>query len=188
MIRALFKFANNPYSGIEIDTTSNSGEYRDLSPFVLDATKYGSKNFENLWQYSKVYPEHFSISMDRIKSEWKTWKEEGFANPKAVRYPMGKGRIPLFSYWKRKRLGYIEARQQIYTAIYAELVRPTESYKLLEQIFKSGEDIVLRDYDAYDHIKLNMSLMEVLNNPNRKMGHAFVLIMMLLDMISKKVE
>ena len=34
-IHALSKWQSNQYAGIEIDTTSNSGEYRELSPFVL---------------------------------------------------------------------------------------------------------------------------------------------------------
>ncbi|KKL81083.1 hypothetical protein LCGC14_1998340 [marine sediment metagenome] len=35
------------------------------------------------------------------------------------------------------------------------------------------------DYDAYDHIKMGMSLHNVINNPNQIMGHAFVLAMIL---------
>lgn len=194
MIRALSKFAQNLYGGIEIDTTSNSGEYRDLSPFVLNATEYGSKNFENLWQYSKVY-NHQVDTNGNPTSEWLWWRREGFSDSKAHRYPMGKGAIPLYSIFPQsydnrmtEHLGYIKARKQIYVSLYAKLVRQTESYKLLEFFFNSGKDIILRDYDAYDHIKLNMTLTDVLNNPNKKMGHSFVLIMMLLDMISLKEE
>jgi len=40
--------------------------------------------------------------------------------------------------------------------------------------------LILRDFDAYDHVMIRWSLTEVLNNPDRKMGHAFVLAMMLL--------
>lgn len=36
-----------------------------------------------------------------------------------------------------------------------------------------------RTADGYDHDNLGMSLTEVLNNPQRKMGHAFVLKMLL---------
>lgn len=194
MIRALSKFAQNLYGGIEIDTTSNSGEYRDLSPFVLNATEYGSKNFENLWQYSKVY-NHQVDTNGNPTNEWFWWRREGFSDSKAHRYPMGKGAIPLYSIFPQsydnrmtEHLGYIKARKQIYVSLYAKLVRQTESYKLLEFFFNSGKDIILRDYDAYDHIKLNMTLTDVLNNPNKKMGHSFVLIMMLLDMISLKEE
>ena len=55
MIHVLFKFVSNPYGGTEVDVTSNSGFWSDLSPFLLPALRYGSLNFENLWQFSKVY-------------------------------------------------------------------------------------------------------------------------------------
>lgn len=186
-IRALFKFAKNPYGGIEIDTTSNSGEYSDLSPFVLDATKYGSKNFENLWQYSKVYPE-FLDDNGNAGDKWYEWRYYGFNSIQAHRYPMGKGRIPCFSLWNGKRLAYIDARKQIYATIYAELVIETKSYKLLEQLYHSGAGIILRDYDAYDHNLLGLTLIDVINNPNRKCGHAFILIMTLTNQLEECIK
>ena len=40
-------------------------------------------------------------------------------------------------------------------------------------------ELVLWDFDGYDHHELGMDLKEVLNDPERKMGHAFVLAMIL---------
>ena len=92
---------------------------------------------------------------------------------------MGKGGIPEYSYWNGDKLGYIQARKKIYAPIYAELVAKTVSYGLLSSLYADGTNLILRDYDAYDHIKMGMTLVNVINNPDRKMGHAFVLAMML---------
>ena len=189
-IHVLFKFANNPYGGIEIDTTSGSGNYRELSPFVLgpiDTYLPGiqSKNFENLWQFSKVYKEHvdeFGFPND----DWYKWREKGWNNPKAIRYPMGKGIKPLFSHWNGENLDYITARKRIYAPIYAKYVTKTDSFKRLEELcHNSGQRIILRDYDAYNHLSLGMTLVNVINNPNRKCGHAFVLMMILTGVLEE---
>ena len=50
---------------------------------------------------------------------------------------------------------------------------------------QTNRELILLDYDAYDHIKLGMSLIDVINEPRRKMGHAFVLILMLTDMLEE---
>jgi len=168
-----------------IDTTSNSGDFRGLSPFILSAPP--AKRFENLWQFSKVYsPEHLTSSGEPNLS-WGVWKIDGYNDNKAHRYPMGKGRIPAYSYWEGKKLDYIQARKRIYAPEYAKNVIKTDSYKLLlgqyNKCKEHGRELILLDYDAYDHSQLGMTLVDVINNPNRKMGHAFVLIMMLAGML-----
>ena len=191
MIRALFKFAKLPelidgQKRIVIDTTSNSGDFRELSPFVLNAPP--AKNFENLWQFSKVYKK-FIMPIDGYPdaSGYK-WRDIGYANPRAVRYPMGKGAIPEYSLWNGEKLGYIEARKRIYAPEYAKNVEKTDSFKRLYELYSSGVNIILLDYDAYDHDALGMSLIDVINNPKRKMGHAFVLIMMLMVVLDECVK
>jgi len=175
-IHALFKFTPNPYGGIEIDTTSNSGIYRELPPFVLVTPP--AKRFENLWQFSKVYKEHLDINGEP-NEEWFEWRDKGWQDIKAHRYPMGKGAIPAYSFWYGRKLDYIEARKIIYASIYSQYVQKTNGFKRLEALYNTGKTIILRDYDAYDHIKLGMTLKDVINNPNRKCGHAFVLMMIL---------
>jgi len=182
-VHVLFKFASNPYGGVEIDTTSSSGEFRELSPFILGPINtyvegLQSQNFENLWQFSKVYHEHLD-SNGEPNLEWYAWRNAGWRDKKAHRYPMGKGRIPAYSYWDGRKLGYIEARKEIYIPIYAEYVIYTASFHKLKQIYDSGKTLILRDYDAYDHIVAGMTLVDVVNNPRRKCGHAFVLAMIL---------
>ena len=181
MIRALFKFAELPSGVVVVDTTSNTHPiYRELSPFILSAPP--AKNFENLWQFSKVYKEHLGIG-GLPTVEWYVWRKEGWADEVAHRYPMGKGRKPEYSFWNGEKLGYIEARKEIYAPVYAENVAKTESYKILREQYTEcnlrNKEMILLDYDAYDHIALGMSLEDVINDPSRKMGHAFVLIMML---------
>ena len=183
MIHVLFKFAKNPYGGEEVDVTSNSGFWRELSPFLLDASRYGSLNFENLWQYSKVYRK-FIMPIDGCpNASYYKWRDAGLANPRAVRYPMGKGAKPEYLLWEDEKLSYTEARKKVYAPIYAELVRITNAYKVLESLYESlytdNLPLVLRDYDAYGHIAMGRTLREVINDPNRKCGHGFVLAMML---------
>lgn len=183
MIHALFKFADNPYGGVDIDTTSNSGQCRDLSPFILSAPP--AKRFENLWQFSKVYKSQVLAIDEYPDAAWYKWRDGGYALDRAVRYPMGKGAIPLYSLWDDEKLGYIEARKKIYIPEYAKNVVSTDSFAILRELYADGETLVLRDYDAYDHNKLGMSLIDVVNNPKRKMGHAFVLIMMLTNKLEE---
>ncbi|MBA7667387.1 hypothetical protein ES703_75475 [subsurface metagenome] len=189
-IHVLFKFAPNPYGGIEIDTTSNSGKFRELSPFVLGPINVPgarAENFENLWQFSKVYRTHIDLNGEPTP-EWFDWRAKGFADKYAHRYPMGKGSIPMYSWWNGEHLGYIEARKKIYAPIYAELVRKNNSFATLKQLYLDSAIIVLRDYDAYDHLKLGMTLVDVINNPDKKMGHAFVLSMMLTGVLDRCLE
>ncbi|GAH86766.1 unnamed protein product, partial [marine sediment metagenome] len=178
---------SNRYAGMENDTTSSSGQYRNLSPFILGKIPtyiqgLEAKNFENLWQFSKVYKEHLDKDGDP-NDLWFKWRNWGWTQSRAQRYPMGKGSKPEYAYWDGEKLGYIDARKRIYAPIYAENVIKTDSFRRLKDIYDTGRIIVLRDYDAYDHQKLNLTLIDVINNPGKKMGHAFVLIMILTNML-----
>lgn len=92
---------------------------------------------------------------------------------------MGKGAKPLYSLWNGARLGYIDARKTIYFPLYRDLVRRTAAYRRLEQIYRTEKSLTLFDFDGYDHHSLGLSLNDVLNNPRRICGHAFILAMML---------
>jgi hypothetical protein len=104
----------------------------------------------------------------------KGW-DRGFAD----RYPMGKGKIPLYSYWNGQKLDYIEARKSIYLPLYQKAVAKTEAFKKLNDLYQKDKNLVLFDFDGYDYLSLGYSLKDVLNDPKRKMGHGFVLAMML---------
>jgi hypothetical protein len=167
-------------SGIFIVNTTSRGRYRELSPFYLGPVKlyqdYTSRNMENAWQYSKVYPQHFN---GKILNSYFEWAKAGWAKSRADRYPMGKGRKPLFSYWDGLQLGYIEARKTIYAPLYARLVQRTETFQEMKSYYVNGNSLILWDFDGYDYAKLGMTLIDVINDPSRKMGHAFVIAMLL---------
>lgn len=166
--------------GIEvINTTSRSLNWsRGLSPFYLGPISlygdYVATNVENAWQYSKVYQEHVD-NFGNPKKEYYDWALFGWSNPRAIRYPMGKGRIPLYSLWDEKKMTYVEARAKIYVPLYSSSVLETEAYTILRDLYKKKGEIHLWDFDGYNHLSLNMTLNDVLNDPKRKMGHAFVL-------------
>jgi hypothetical protein len=168
-----------------VSTVSKAGkEWSELSPFLLGPCKlYGkfvSKNMENAWQYSKVYAKHNSRTQVPTSSYW-VWAQLGWDCPRAVRYPMGKGAKPEYSWWDGVGMGYISARKKIYAPLYAREVLKTEAFARLKKLYESNDNLILLDYDAYNHHELNMSLTDVLNNPKKKMGHAFVLSMLLTN-------
>lgn len=194
-IHLLNKWEPNPYhDAVEVDTTSH-GSFKHLSPFYLgpityECPHYGQLSclrFENLWQYCKVYTEHtVTIGDGRYTAEpqishlYYEWRNRGFSNPRAVRYPMGKGNKPLFSLWGMQRLSYIEARLKIYIPYYAALVQRTQSYALLYKWYvEEKRDLVLRDFDVYDYQAQGMTLKDAAHNPKKSMGHSFILKMML---------
>lgn len=174
-----------------IDTTSRSNS--PLSPFLLKNIQlynnYVSKTMENAWQYSKVYSQHIKNGKFK-KKEYLKWAKEGWNKERAVRHPMGKGAKPEFSYWDGLRFNYIEARKNIYIPLYARAVVETNKFQeLLERV--EEETITLWDFDGYDYVSSNMTLEDVLHYPNRPMGHAFVLAMLLkghVQVLGEKVK
>lgn len=175
-------YVHNYNSTIGIDTTSRSKNFgKQFSPFFLGPVDlydgHKSQNIENAWQYSKVY-EEFIDNNENPSPRYFEWAKNGWSKNKADRYPMGKGRKPLYSYWAGEKLTYIQARHKIYCPLYASAVVKTQSYKRLKELFKIS-DIHLKDFDGYNHHKLGMSLEDVLNCETKKMGHAFVIAMLL---------
>jgi hypothetical protein len=132
---------------------------------------------ENGWQFSKVYVDHSTGGLPN-EAYWK-WAYSGWNDIKAHRYPMGKQIKPLYAWWAGERLGYIEARKKIYIPLYSKAVVKTEAFRMLQQLHKE-RDIALWDYDGYQIDQLfSKTMEEVINDPTRKMGHAFVLKMLL---------
>jgi hypothetical protein len=169
-----------------INTTSRSRNWsKGLSPFFLKPVGINAHNIENVWQYSKVYAHQ--VDPDRNPTDkFFAWRDQGFMNKRAVRYPMGKGAIPLYSFWNGERLGYIDARKKIYSPIYRNAVVKTEAYKILYELYQELGEVHLWDFDGYDYT--HTTLKEVLNNPKRKMGHAFVLAAMLKNDIKPEFK
>ncbi len=175
---------------IIIDTTARSGIYSKLSPFNLGPCKtYAgvARVFENLWQFSKVYQCHVD-AFGFQNNDWYKWRARGWACRHAIRYPLGRNAKPLFAHWRAERLDYIQARKKIYAPEYAENVAKTDSYRRLERMYRGGLNILLLDFDAYDYQASGMTLVDVINNPQKKMGHAFVLVMMLTGELEKCIK
>lgn len=184
MIYVLKMFEKTPEKMVSVDTTTRSRSWsRGLSPMIVGPVKHPNgwtiRNVENAWQYSKVYGKH--IRNGKVTDDYWYWAKEGFAKRRGVRYPMGKGRAPKFSIWGNSgELSYVEARKRIYIPVYANTVVKTEAFKQLWELAKQNNfHIALRDYDGYNHHALGMSFYDVIHDEKRKMGHAFVLAMLL---------
>jgi len=169
-----------PEDSIIINTTSRSTNWsRGLSPFVLKAGhlygEYYAENVENAWQASKVY-EEFVDKDGNPKHEYFSWANDIWKSKYAYRYPMGRDRKPLYSYWNGEKLSYVEARIKIYIPIYGNAVIKSIAFKKLLEIYRTeSKDIYLIDFDGYNHIKKGKTLLDVIKDPYMKMGHAFVI-------------
>lgn len=165
-----------------VDTTSRSASWsRGLSPFLLGPVETPdgpATNVENAWQFSKVYPEHDAEGVP--SAEWFEWRRAGFANPRAVRYPMGKGRTPVYSWWNGQAFDYVPARNAIYLPIYAAAVLRSAAWTQLRFEYQTRGAITLWDFDGYDFNVTGKNVLPVFQS-QRRCGHAFVLAALLVD-------
>jgi hypothetical protein len=185
IVKVISHRAKIPTDGVVIDTTSRSNDWsKGLSPFFLGPIElydnHVSQTFENAWQYAKCYAQHADADGNPTPAYW-TWSNDGWANKVAKRYPMGRGAKPLYSLWDGDRLGYIDARKKIYCQLYSTYIESTPAWERLSDIYATCVDtntpLYLRDYDGYN--RGQKSYRDVINDPTKKMGHAFVLAMML---------
>lgn len=172
-----------PDDALVINTTSRSDNWsRELSPFFLGPVDlygdYKARNVENAWQFSKVY-EYYTDNQGNPDERYFKWAQDGWNDTRAHRYPMGKDVKPLYSYWNGEKLTYVEARKKIYIPLYSQAVKQTHAFDKLKKMHEEGQTLYLWDFDGYDHKACNLSFDQVINNPIRKMGHAFVIDMLL---------
>jgi hypothetical protein len=159
----------------KLDVTTHGSEYRPLSPMLLGPVPLyaglWSRTMENAWQFSKLYP----------GCDYWPWALAGWDNPRGVRHPFGRSTRPLCSLWAGDQLDYVTARRRIYIPLYTQAVRMYQLPLLdrLKQLASQGTDFALTDFDAYDHRALGYSWDDVTGDPDRKMGHGFVLAMMI---------
>lgn len=163
-----------------INVTSHSTDkFRALSPFLLGPVElygnYISKNMENGWQFCKVYSEH-ADALGNPTARYFSWSRAGWSSERAFRYPMGKGTKPLYSYWNGRKLDYIAARKEIYIPLYSKAAAKTKEFKELQELYKK-EDLLIVDFDVYDRGVLDWD--SIIACESRKMGHGFVLGMMI---------
>ena len=135
----------DPKKSMVVNVCSNSDDIwsTDLSPFRLGPCRLyagiTSLNMENAWQFAKVYEQH-QTNGEPNAAYW-AWAYNGWADPTACRYPMGRGAKPSFSLWEGVKLGYIEARKQIYALLYAEAVQKTAGFKHLKELETRVENL-----------------------------------------------
>lgn len=166
-----------------INTTSRSTTWsRGLSPFYVGPISlyggYVAQNMENAWQFSKVYYNHIDENENPTK-EYFEWAKQGWADTKAHRYPAGRENKALFSYWNGEKLSYVEARQKIYIPLYAEAVRKTDAFRILQTLHSTmTSTLYLWDFDAHN-MPPGCDYEKLYTNPNIKFGHGYVLAMLL---------
>lgn len=173
----------DPYD-IVLSPVSRDKEGRVLSPFVLGPLALPScvggepdmfQNFENAWQFSKVYEKSGHLDWQgNLTEKYLNWRASGGASTKAQRYPMGRGAVPSFSIFGTRRLSYVAARKVIYTPYYARLIEDVPLLKKLRAEYRKGAKILLLDFDA-SREQSEARFAELINWPSRKMGHSYVL-------------
>jgi hypothetical protein len=186
-VTVIHKFTKVPASQgvVVIDACINTpgGEWAGINPFLIGPCAmydgHTAMVMENAWQYSKVYKEHADQHGNPTDRYWQ-WARAGWANPTSVRYPMGRGRAPLYCLWEGDRLGYVESRKRIYGPLFVRAAQQTESYARLREIHEECEHLYIRDWDGWNMQRHGMtSLTQIINQTRRKMGHGFFLKAML---------
>lgn len=161
------KYAKVPgFININITSQNSKSVGAQLSPFVLKNEQ--GQIFENVWQFAKFYdvvPETAQSEDPKALKAWqwkleqhatngepnehyKIWREAGMNFPYPVRRPVPKGKLPLCHIWNDRKLGYIDARKEIYIPLYKKLASQTEDYVLLKYLVKQGYKIQLLDFDG----------------------------------------
>lgn len=194
---------------VRIDCTStNSDDVMScgLSPFFLGPVEcYDgliSQTFERAWQCAKVYPWMADAdgNPDDRYYDWRDemWAKRGFSNKIEIRFPAGKENVRkcLYAWWKVdgefRKLRYVAARKAIYIPLYARAVVKTEAYRRLVELRDAGKNLMLIDFDGYNPYHPHYGFgsddavrtyNDVIHCPLLKMGHAFVLAMLLEGVI-----
>lgn len=173
-----------PEGVLSLDVTSRSSNWgRHFSPFNLGPVDlydgYVAKNIENAFQFSRVYAEYSTVDELPAPHYWE-WAKAGWDNPKPIKYPLGAWNKHLYHWWDGKKINGVEAQNQIFIPLYKKAVTKTAAFQKLKDFYKnSGKDIYLIDFEGYDHRFLEQSWDQVVNNPDRPVGQAFALCMIL---------
>ena len=193
------------YDGLVSQTFENAWQFSKVYPDMkfwkfTDAgggivCRYeGLLSKEDKKDYKKNHEEGSEIFIDAPflpTGKYFEWRDFGWNSPEAYRFPAGKNNAGKckFSWWKVdgkfQRLVYIPARKQIYIPLYARAVVKTEAYRRLVELRDSGKNLMLIDFDGYNihHPKYNFTYNDAIHCPLLKMGHGFVLAMLLEGVI-----
>jgi len=184
-----------------------------LVPVLIDGQVF-AYNIEDGWQGSKVWSLHlteghfdstkegFWVSGKRSLSltdtdwipEWTKWSEfirmSGLGKRRHFKIDKDSinPNIPLCTYFKGRRLSYVESRKEMYIPWYHELVQKTEAFQYLKKRFDAGISLNLLEFDGMKRKSASelpeplneMNLTEMINNPSIIFGHGMVLAATLL--------
>lgn len=168
---------NNPvhpsYPGFTpIVVLTKSSPYGSLGPYELK-DEYG-RIFENLWQFSKVYPwvprsiqyhsrqyrlivwdhpEEIHVDNGLLTDQYWAWRMKGMCNKYPVRYPVGNDKHKSMCLCSIKEgetepLDYITARKRIYLPEYIRLVKQQRQFHELLERHLQGENLLVIEIDG----------------------------------------
>lgn len=174
----------------------NDYEAKSLSPMVLGPVnemelfgrgKLEALNFENYWQYGKIFPDLGHISEEgKVTKAWITFRNKGYAKERADRHPVGTKRKE-GGYYRASTSGYygvkmdyLKSRKRVYVIGYAKLVRKTSAFKELRRQIRAGLNVMILDYDIVgdnpEGYEVTVDfLRDRVNDPSKPFGHGYVL-------------
>jgi len=206
------------YRRFDVTSAGHDPQFvKDLSPFFIGPVTASdgevASTFESFWQYGKVYPLIYDADKkvvagvdekgDPTPAFW-DWRKRFYASTtkKEVRHPAFPPKIHhrdclymvYFEEGKLKKLNYVESRKKIYIPEYAKLIVNTPSYKKLKEMVEKGEKIGLADFDCWNYygkdLDLPVTMAQAVNDPNHKVGHSYVIKMLLqgdIEVVDGKV-
>lgn len=143
------------------------------------------------WSYNCSNAQSFEshIVDNRIQNEYYKWRESIFNCNKPIRYPNGfknKSNVAfsllIDKNGNEKRLGYIEARKEIYFQEYCRLIEKSPVFENLIDFYKNGKTIILYEVDVPDNEVITMEkLKKLIEDPNIRFGHGLCLAWKLLE-------
>ncbi len=186
----------------------------EISPLyigpVVSSDGLLAKTFENLWQYGKVYPKIYDANRkivlgvdedDNPTPEFYEWRKRFYqlnrkkgdrhpALPSSIRHRDCKYMVYFNENKELEKLDYVTSRKKIYIPEYAKLIVNTDSFKEIKKLYEKGEKIALCDFDAWNYYGPNLdqdtTIVDVVNNPSYKVGHGYVIKMLLQGDIEVK--
>lgn len=197
-------------------TSSNKDKkfVKEISPLYIGPVTSSdgiiAQTFENLWQYGKVYPKIYDENKKIVPGidefgnptkEFYNWRKRFYElkKEKGDRHPSFPSTIRhrdcLYHVWfdkdgKLEKLDYVTSRKRIYIPEYAKLIYYTDSFKEIKKLYDSGVKIALIDFDAWNYYGPNLdqdtTIKDVVNNPAFKVGHGYVIKMLLQGDIEVK--
>lgn len=173
-----------PEGVFSMDVTSRSNTWgKHFSPFNLGPVDlydgHQAFNIENAYQFAKVYPEFADVNGNPSMHYWE-WAKKGWLSPKPNKYPMGAWSKPLYHWWDGRKLSHLQAQNEIFLPLFKKAVTKTSAFQRLKEMYEtSKQDIYLIDFEGYNHRYLEKTWDQVVSDPDRPVGQAFALCMLL---------